>query len=256
MIGEIKNLSYRPWDIKQNSLKMKLIIINIARYREKDGIATGLGEDGLVTFRIPGLYSPKSPFVAFNNLMSIIEPTLTETKGAKHLILKEAQLLFSPMLSELDIHYVACMSILIEATNKLVQDDDKALLYQDLFNALLAMKNKINPYLVALKYLIKISSIAGFEFNVNRCIRCDGKKDIIAFSFQEGGFICKNCMTPEDINDLDVPEMKLFRNTYLHEGYDFTGFAFDEKVVVSLLKKINIFFEDAIGYKINTIISL
>lgn len=187
--------------------------------------------------------------------MSIIEPTLTETKGAKHLILKEAQLLFSPMLSELDIHYVACMSILIEATNKLVQDDDKALLYQDLFNALLAMKNKINPYLVALKYLIKISSVAGFEFNVNHCIRCDGKKDITAFIPRRGIYL-QELYDPEDINDLDVPEMKLFRNTYLHEGYDFTGFAFDEKVVVSLLKKINIFFEDAIGYKINTIISL
>lgn len=235
---------------------MKLIILSITKYREKDGIVTGVNEEGLTVFRIPGLFSPKSQFVALNNVMSIIEPTFTETKGAKHLILKEAELLFSPMLNELDIHYITCLSILIEASNKLVQDEDKHLLYRDLFNALLALKNKINPYIIALKYLIAIINLSGFELNVNRCIRCDGKKDIVAFSFLEGGFICKNCMTPEDVNDLDVPEMKVFRNVYLFDGYDFSGFQFDEKVVVSLLKKINIFIEDAIGYKINTILSI
>ena len=235
---------------------MKVIILNIARYREKDAIMTGISEEGLVTFRVPGIFSPKSQFVALNNLLSIVEPTLTETKGAKHLILKEAVLLFSPMLSELDIHYITCLSILNEATNKLIQEDERHLLYRDLFNSLLALKNKVNPYLIAVKYLLAITNLSGFELNVKQCIRCGGKKDIVAFSFQEGGFICKNCMSPEDVNDLDIPEMKLFRNIYLYDGYDFSGFAFDEKVVVSLLKKINIFIEDAIGYKINTILSI
>ena len=236
---------------------MKLIIINIAKYKEKDAIATGIDETGVVSFRIPGLFSPKSKFASLNNALTIIEPTFSEAKNSKHLILKEAVMLFSPMMNkDFDIHYISSISILLEATNKLTEDDDKVALYHHLFNALLALKNKVNPYLISLKYLISVINTTGYELSVNHCARCDSKKDIVAFSFSEGGFICRNCLEKEDVNDLTIDEMKLFRNIYLFDGYDFSGFKFDEKVVVSILKKVAIFISDAYGSKINTIETL
>lgn len=235
---------------------MKLIITNIASYKEKDAVMSGISEEGFFSFRVPGLFSPKSKFASFNNPLTIIEPVFSEAKTSKHLILKEASLLFSPMSGSLDFNYVTAISILLQATNRLVEDDDKSLLYQDLFNALLALKNKVNPYLVSLKYLIGVINLTGYELNVNSCIRCGGKKSVVAFSFSEGGFICQNCLMKEDKNDLNINEMKVFRNIYLYNGYGFENDKYDEKVVVSLLKKINIFIADAYGYQIKDINNL
>lgn len=235
---------------------MKLIILTIAPYREKDAIMTGICEEGLKTFRVPGVFSPKSKFASLNNLLTIIEPTFSETKTRKRLILNEAQLLFSPMQGHIDLHYVNAITILLQATNKLVEDDDKALFYQDLFNALLALKNKINPYAICLKYLMAIVNSTGYELNVKGCARCGSKKNIVAFSFLEGGFICKEHFTSDDHNDLTIEEMKHFRNIFLHNGYAFEEEMIDEKVVVSLLKKINIFIADAYGYSFKEINNL
>lgn len=235
---------------------MKLIITSIVAYKEKDALVSGISEDGLYTFRVPGLYSPKSKFASINNPLTVIEPVLSESKTTKHYTLSEASLLFSPMSGQLDFNYVSCISILLQATNKLIEDEERYLLYHDLFNALLALKNKINPYLIALKYLIALMNLTGYELNVNSCIRCGGKKDIVAFSFLEGGFICKNCFTNEDKNDLEVSEMKLLRNVYIHDGYDFNNDKYDQKVIISLLKKINIFIYDALGYQIKDINNL
>lgn len=235
---------------------MKLIITNITAYKEKDALMSGINEDGLYLFRVPGLYSPKSKFASINNPLTVIEPIFSESKTTKHYTLKEASLLFSPMSGTLDINYVTCISILLQATNKLIEDEERYLLYHDLLNALLALKNKVNPYLVALKYLIALLNLSGFELNVNSCIRCGGKKNIVAFSFLEGGFICQDCLTEEDKNDLDIQEMKYIRNIYIHDGYDFVNDKYDPKVVISLLKKINIFLYDALGYQIKDINNL
>ena len=244
-------------DIKQNKkTKMKLIITNIATYKEKDAIVTGFNENEVVTFRVPGLFSPKNKFASLNNVLTIIEPTFSEARTSKHLLLKEAELLFSPMMGDMDFNYITAISILLEATVKFVDDAEKPSIYNDLFNALLALKNKINPYLVSLKYLISVMNMTGYELSINHCVRCQEKKNIVAFSFVEGGFICKDCLTNEDHNDLEIPEMKLFRNLYLFNGYDFSSFKFDEKVVVSILNKLNIFFKDAYGSNINAIKTL
>lgn len=232
---------------------MKLIITNIATYREKDAIVTGFNENEVVTFRVPGLFSPKNKFASLNNPLTIIEPTFSEAKTSKHLLLKEAELLFSPMMGNMDFNYVTAISILLEATVKFVDDEEKPIIYNDLFNALLALKNRINPYLISLKYLISVMNATGYQLSINHCVRCEKKQNIVAFSFVEGGFICQNCITKEDKSDLDIPEMKLFRNIYLFNGYDFSSFQFDEKVVVSMLQKLNIFFKDAYGSNINAI---
>ena len=235
---------------------MKLIILTIAPYREKDAMMSGISEEGVKTFRVPGLFSPKSRFASLNNLLTIIEPTFTETKAWKRLILNEAQLLFSPMQMPMDFHYMNAISILLQATNKLMDDEDKLKLYPDLLAAVLALKNKANPYAVCLKYLMAVVNNTGYELNVQGCARCGSKKNIVAFSFLEGGFICKEHFTSDDHSDLDLGEMTYFRGIFLHKGYDFDSQNIDEKLIVSLLKKINIFISDAYGYNIKEINNL
>ena len=235
---------------------MKLIILNITAYKEKDAVVNGISEEGFLSFRVPGLFSPKSKYASLNNALSIIEPVFSESKTTKHLTLKEAQLLFSPMQGQMDFHYVTAITILLQAMNKLVQDEDKALLYQDLFNALLALKNKVNPYVITLKFLISLVNQTGYELSVGGCVRCGAKKNIVAFSFLEGGFICKDHFTKDDHSDLELSEMAYFRSVFLHNGYAFEEKNVDEKTTISLLKKINIFIADAYGYSFKEINNL
>ena len=211
---------------------------------------TGISELGLITFRVPGLYSPKSKFASINNPLSIIEPTFNESKRSKHYILQEASLLYSPMQGDLDFNYVTAISILLQATNNLVEDDDKPLLYQDLFGALLALKNKIDPYLVSLKFLISLMNKTGYELNVNGCIRCGGKKSIVAFSFLEGGFICEECANEETEKDLNKEQMILLRAIFNSRSYALIESSFSKEDALVLLHKFIEFMQEGFGYRL------
>ena len=232
---------------------MKLIILSITEYKEKDGIVTAFNNEGVKTFRAPGVLSPHSKNGLINNPLTLIDATLSESKTSKYLTLKEAEVLYSPLSGDMSIPYLTGIAILNEVTIKLLDDEEKPLVYQDLLNATIALKNKINPYLISLKYILRVISLTGYALDVNHCVRCGEKQNMVAFSFIEGGFICGKCITSEDKNDLDIPEMRLVRNVYITKDYLFEQFKFDEKIAVSLLKKLNIFIADAYGGKINAI---
>ena len=233
---------------------MKYITLQVTPYQEKNGIITAFNEEGVITFKVPGLLSNKNQFYMLNTPLSLIEPTFSPSKRGNSHILKEVEILFSPLSKQMDEKYLNTINALLEISRKLVDNEEKQIIFNDLLNSLISLKQNNEPYLVLLKYVLRVINLTGYGFQVNHCLRCNQKKDIVAFSFIEGGFICRNCFNEDDHNDLSLVEMKLFRNIYLKDNYDFTSFDYQEKVVVNLLNGLAHFIGDAYGYSINSLL--
>lgn len=181
---------------------MKIIILSISPYKEKDIIVNAISEEGLVTFKASGVLSPNHVNAAINNELTIADVILNESKNHKF-TLKECSIILSPLMFSKNLETLTVINAIKEATNKMLDDEERHEAFNYLETALYRLKEGERALIIFLSYLTKLMKLCGLELEINHCIRCNGKKDIKGFSINEGGFICNQC---DD-----------------HDTYDFTG---------------------------------
>lgn len=229
---------------------MKIIILSINKYREKDAIINAITEEGKVTFTAHGILSPTNANAAINNVLTVCEVTLTESKTHK-LSLKESSVIFSPLISNTSLNYMAAINTICEATNKMLDEDEIHLAYPYLLLAINRLKEKEEPLFILVAYLAKLLKLTGYSFEINKCLRCGSKKDIVGFSFSEGGFICKNCYSDEQI-DLTGEAMLTFRTLCGSTDFNFHNLNYDEEIMKMIIFKLIVFISDANGVYIDS----
>ena len=57
---------------------MKIIVISITQYKEKDGIINAISEEGAITFLARGIFDPKNKNAGINNNLVIADIELSE----------------------------------------------------------------------------------------------------------------------------------------------------------------------------------
>ena len=230
---------------------MKLIILTTTTYKEKDTIVTGLSNDELITFSVKGLESPKSSNIILKNPLCFVEVKFKDARY-KYPVCDSSSLIVSPYGNNDSLDKLALISLICESTNKVLQDEEKLLVYDSLIKAINAFKDgKCNPYQVAITYLGEVMRIAGYHFDINRCVFCGSKNDIVSFSFSEGGFICKNCYESSDDYHFTREEMLLIRQLLGTKEYTPLEGLNDERGL-TILKEIVSFIYDGLGIKLNS----
>ncbi len=229
---------------------MKLIILSITTYKEKDAIINALSEEGIVTFSVNGLLSPKSKNIILSTPLVIADVKMKEGKY-KYLICESSSLILSPYSSSDSLTKMAAIAMVGEATNKMLQDEEKVMMYPLLEKAIKAFKdNIINPYQILITYLGEVLRIAGYHFDINKCVFCQTKSNIVNFSFREGGFVCKDCYEFEDDYRFNKEQMLLIRQLLGTNNFD-TGIDIDENNGYTILKEMVTFIYEGLGIKLN-----
>ena len=229
---------------------MKSIILRISAYKEKDAVVTAINEEGIITFIVKGLLSSKSKFLALNNPLTIAELRLSEEGKYKHPILKDVNIIASPLNLMGRLRDLSLIMLLADLVNVTLQDEEKLVVFQYLLSSLedIYKNYKINENI--LFFLFKVLTVTGYEFSVDNCVTCNSKESIVTFSFEKGGFICKNC---KEINDkILTSSTTLLKLRYLIKTktnkFDFEPIADDE--FENILKDLIVFFEDNFGVDI------
>lgn len=230
---------------------MKIIILSLTQYKEKDSIVNAISEDEYLTFNAHGILSPSSRNAAINNVLTVADVVLTTSKSNKY-SLKECSVIESPFVFNNDFNLLVAMNIIAEATNKMLEDQEKHLAFNYLDRAIKALKHTKNPLLIAIAYLCKLSNLAGYSIEINRCVRCGSKKNIVAFSFEEGGYICKDCILEEDRRDLTVEQMLLIRDLASTFDFDFNHIEHDDDRDKFLLDKFLKFINEVGGVHLSS----
>ena len=108
-------------------------------YKEKDIIVNAISQEGLVTFKVRGAEAPNSPFIWLKNPLTVAEVSWVENVRYRHQILKEATLVFSPIL-ETTMQNMTNIAFVLEIINSMFQEEEKHLLFDDILEYLMACK--------------------------------------------------------------------------------------------------------------------
>ena len=231
---------------------MKIIVLSINQYKEKDAIITAISQSETITFLARGIKDPKSKNAALNNPLTVADIELMDG-DYKYPVLKASKELFVPMKLKMDSTYLGTLLIMNEMMVHLFSDDDKQAMFSYLEEGVIGLKKTNDWMMTLLVFIAQAIRIGGFELEVNRCVICGQKNKILAFSFIEGGFICQNCVNEETERDLTKEQMILLRNIFNSRDYHLLDSAYNKDDALVLLRKTLDFMQEAFGYRLKNL---
>lgn len=133
-----------------------------------------------------------------------------------------------------DIILISYLSYLTELTTQVIKQSSNSIIYNDFINTILKIEEGLDPLILTNILELKFLDFLGVGINLDSCIECGNKTNIVTISADKGGFLCTNCLTNEKIVNKKV--IKLLRLYYY--------------VNISSIKKLDI--DQDIKQEINT----
>lgn len=193
--------------------KVEGIILSISDYQESSRILQVLTrEHGLIGIIAKGCKSVKSPLRAACNSYTY-GYFYIYYKENKLSLLSNVDIINSYSNIRLDIELISYMAYLCDLTYQVVKQNDDSNIFDILINALDKINNKLNPLIITNIVELKYLDYLGISLNLDSCVKCGNKEDIVTIDGDDGGFICKNCYTNQAI--VDKKTIKLIRMYYL-----------------------------------------
>ena len=118
-----------------------------------------------------------------------------------------------------DITLIGYLSYLTELTEQVIKQNNDLLLFDDFINSVLKIEDGLDPLVITnileIKYLEKL----GVLFNLDECVVCGSKNNIVTINADKGGFICFNCLSNEVIVDKKVIKISAKTGENIEELY-------------------------------------
>jgi DNA repair protein RecO (recombination protein O) len=112
-----------------------------------------------------------------------------------------------------DIELISYMSYITDLTYQVVKQNNDLNIFNIFINTVLKINEKKNPRILTNIIELKYLDYLGVGLNLDSCVKCGTKKNIVTLDPDEGGYICQSCYTNEKI--LDSKSIKLIRIYYL-----------------------------------------
>ena len=189
--------------------KFEGIIITETPYGEHSKIINVLTkEKGLIGIMCHNVKSVKSP---------LRTKTLKFTYGYFHLkynINKLSNLIDIDVIDNLsyikgDILLISYMTYMTDLTYQVIKQNQDQEIYNIFINTVLKLNQGHNPLILSNILELKYLPYLGVGLNLDSCIKCGNKTQIVTLDSDEGGFICQNCYINEKI--ISPKSIKLIR---------------------------------------------
>lgn len=243
-------------DIKTKNSNMKIIVLSNTKYKENDVIYDAISETESVSFKAYRGQDNKSEYVWLNNIMTIADVEFADRRY-KYPTLKEAKLISSSIGGGDPLEYLYTLSALSEVTTKMFQPEERHIVFNELEAVITALKSKKDYLLLNLLYIAKAIKLSGAELEVNKCVFCGSTHDIVSFSFSDGGFVCRNCISNSEPTNLSTNQMRLIR--YIFKSPDYSCIAsekYTKEDKIEVTKALVEFISDYLGVVINSVSNL
>ena len=232
---------------------MEVIVLQSTKYKEKDSIITALSKSGPVSFRARGALESKSSLMWLNNILTVADVDLVESKY-KYPILNGATMVSPSIIGGDDLDYLFAVSALAGITREALAESEQGLIYDDLLAAVKALRRSKDALMIILLYLARCIRYAGVEPEVDRCVYSGKREDIVAFSFEDGGFVSREYVNENTNLDLTPMQLKLIR--YLFKAPDFSCIQtsqFSKEDKIKILDKFVEFIDENAGAKVTSV---
>jgi len=195
----------------------------IAKYEGIILTDTPYGENS----KIVNIYTREKGLIGVmcNNVKSIKNPlrtkTLKFTYGIFHINYNEkklSKLVDVDILDNLkeirtDIEKISYLNYISDLTYQVIKQNDDPTIYDIFISTIKKINEGKNPGILTNILELKVLDYLGVGLNLDSCIKCGNKHNIVTLDPDEGGFICQDCYTNEKI--LSPKAIKLIRMYYL-----------------------------------------
>ncbi len=195
----------------------------IAKYEGIILTDTPYGENS----KIVNIYTREKGLVGVmcNNVKSIKNPlrtkTLKFTYGTFHINYNEkklSHLVDVDVIDNLkdirtDIEKISYLNYISDLTYQVIKQNDEEEIFDIFINTIIKINEGKNPAILTNILELKLLDYLGVGLNLDSCIKCGNKHNIVTLDPDEGGFICQDCYTNEKI--LSPKAIKLIRMYYL-----------------------------------------
>lgn len=181
-------------------------------YQDDSAIVSLAGKEGIFSVIAKSVYKTKSQFKPLLVSGSLVELDYS-SQASGPCFAKSLRILFDS--SDLMQDYVSSMFLLyLEETAMNLYEYGDSFPFLEVYQILKKMKERKNILSLILLYLGCCYKSLGIQLDTSCCVRCKSKKNIVGFSFHDGGFVCQNCLKSFDIIPKEEMELHILRYTF------------------------------------------
>ena len=225
--------------------KVEGIILSVSDYQESSRILQVLTKErGLIGIIAKGCKSVKSPLRAYTNSYTY-GYFYIYYKENKLSLLSNVDIINSYSNIRLDIELISYMAYLCDLTYQVAKQNDSEDIFDILINSLNKINDKLNPLIITNIVELKYLDYLGISLNLDSCVKCGSRENIVTIDGDEGGFICKDCYKDELI--VDKKTIKMIRMYYLVDIKSITSIKVSDIVSREINNFINKYYDRYTG---------
>ena len=149
-----------------------------------------------------------------------------------------------------DITLIGYLSYLTELTEQVIKQNNDSLLFDDFINSILKIEDGLDPLVITKILEIKYLEKLGVLFNLDECVVCGSKNNIVTINADKGGFICLNCLSNEVIVDKKV--IKMLRMYYYVNIKSITNIKVEDNIKNTINKFLDMYYDRYTGLYLNS----
>ena len=165
-------------------------VLNSIDYKDSDSLLIVLCKDGLISMRARGIkkINSKNASSVMNYAYSEFEVNRSPKSG--YLTLSEGKLLNYPSFISDNLEYIGVINFVSEGIELIETKDD---CFEMFANCLSCMREKKISEYIAVAFINYFLEKQGCKLNADECVCCGKKENIVKFSFENGGYLCRGC---------------------------------------------------------------
>lgn len=230
--------------------KVEGLIVSETPYGETSKIIQVLTREyGMIGIICKGVKSMKSPLRAL---------TMKFTYGFFYIyykedklsILKDVDILSDFKTIKSDIVLVSYLNYLAELTVQVYKQSLDVLLYDLFLAGIKKIEEKKDPLVITNILELKYLPYLGVGLELDSCILCGNKTNILTIDADVGGYVCKNCYTNQIL--VGPKTIKMIRMYYYVDIASISKLSISEEVVREINFFINRYYERYTGLYLNS----
>jgi len=234
-----------------NEKNVEGIVIRLSALKESDVMVNAIGPSGLFSFFARGVNKLTSKNAGA--VQSLSQSDFTLNVGAQgSFTLKEAKPIESFIVSD-NLDALAVLSFIQELTSKIVQADEAQEDYPWLLASLRSIKAGGDPLTIGLIYFANLLQNGGIGLDVDECVICHKKTNIVAISFEDGGFVCGDCYDSEVTQVSSAKRLKIIRYIFRCGLEDISRVRFEKDECLSLFDDLGLYLSNLTGTKLKSL---
>ncbi len=144
-----------------------------------------------------------------------------------------------------DIIKIGYLTYIVELAYQTAKQNDDAEIYNILKATILKIEDGLNPMVMTNILELKMLDYLGVGIDLNKCIKCGNKTNIVTISGDEGGYICSECRTNEII--YSEKTIKMFRLYYYVDIGSVSELKISDEVVQNINKILTDYYDRFTG---------